>query len=63
MASILSSVALLDGVRRYRAMLRQPRNVHVKDLVPVRIQCLLDDRGRACLFAADCRNCEGIRES
>jgi hypothetical protein len=43
--------------------LASQRNVHVKDFVPIRIQCLLDDRGRSCLFAADCRNCEGIRES
>jgi hypothetical protein len=41
----------------------EPRHLHVENLVPVRVQCFLDDGGRSCLLAADCRNCEGVGKS
>jgi hypothetical protein len=64
MASMLSSVALLSkAVSPHGATPDQSRNLHVKHLIPIRVQCFLDDRGRFCLFAADSRHCERVRKS
>jgi hypothetical protein len=37
--------------------------VHVKDLIPVRVESLLDDGGCFGLLSIDCGHGEGIRES
>jgi hypothetical protein len=39
------------------------QSVHVKYLVPIRIQSLFDDRGRFCLLATDGSDGEWIREA
>ena len=42
---------------------RQQVHIHVKALIPVGIQSLLDDSGRARLLTTNGRDGEGVRES
>ena len=54
---------MLAGVAAARRASQQGHDVHVEALVPVGVQRLLDDAGRARLLAIDRGHGEGVRES
>lgn len=61
---MLSSEAFLFRVSGNRSEDRRlSEGLHVKDLVPVRIKRLLDNGGGLCLFTANGRHREWVRES
>lgn len=59
---MLSCDARLFPINIPRCKLYSKDFVHVKTLVPVRVQRLLYDRGRSSLLSSYCSNCKWIWE-